>query len=777
MSAFPNFSNIAPWVTNQINSRRGDEYTISNLNAWVRVASGVGDGLTMISNASYALFSATGGASIYGDSTRSGTVGETWAGGAISAGIGDYGYRPKPNITSIEIDEGAGSLSRKATFTITAYTLGQLNTLSEYFLEPGYTIFLEWGWNDPNAFIGFQQTLDVDYVANNQSFTNVNNRREATSGLYDNYLGFITGGSIGMSGDTWTITVKCTGFTELPAYLMAADNSEKIEDANKDSALEYTTADIASETDLGKKRFMMAFNRLPSNRRTSRVASFITDTSVANEVNFINVDETVKAKINDTTAGTSFFGLFSLNDEEKQVEEKGKDGNVKSESVEFPQGTKIIGDEAFIRFGTLMQIINQIGIEGYYIGGKLVTVTINTKDSVCCAFEKIYSTSKAKLYIPNENTPLFSLITAAQGGTQTSFDSVQSAMISDKANTTTIRFPMKVGISNGVVSGEGRHANQTVFYKAGSDDGLDVDAEKYGFVDDLYVNMDFAKGILETKNFSAKDALYQILNGMASAAGGMWDFQIIENTSTDGSTTELKVVDFNLVSKNKTREITTFDLTGVKSIFMEASLDLDISGAKMNQIIGKRLGQSMNGSQPSTKNDSGTGLFTTKADKVLTKIKEREKPPEPTGDTPKAAAAEDSDKAAKEAKQKAFQLFLSKIGYYPFPSLDDKSTFEDPLNKIAMCAAFNDQVVFDNLKVGKDKIDDADTNTVSALMPIKFHFKIHGVSGIKRGDKFKVRGIPQQYENNGFFQVLSVKHVVDGMLWTTDVEGGFRRQK
>jgi len=35
-------------------------------------------------------------------------------------------------------------------------------------------------------------------------------------------------------------------------------------------------------------------------------------------------------------------------------------------------------------------------------------------------------------------------------------------------------------------------------------------------------------------------------------------------------------------------------------------------------------------------------------------------------------------------------------------------------------------------------------------MPIKFSFTVHGVSGIKRGDKFKVRGIPTQYETGGF---------------------------
>ena len=60
-------------------------------------------------------------------------------------------------------------------------------------------------------------------------------------------------------------------------------------------------------------------------------------------------------------------------------------------------------------------------------------------------------------------------------------------------------------------------------------------------------------------------------------------------------------------------------------------------------------------------------------------------------------------------------------------------------------------------------------------MPINFTFTIHGVSGIKRGDMFKINGIPKQYAK-GFFQVISVKHTLDGMLWKTEITGGYRNK-
>ena len=137
------------------------------------------------------MFGAAGEGSIYGDGKTSGTLGTTWGGAAVSAETEDSGFRPKPNITSIEIDEGAGTLSRKASFTITCYTKGQLDTLCEYFLEPGYTIFLEWGWNVPESLNNYSPSLDVNTVASYQSFDMVNKVRENCGGTYDNYLSLI----------------------------------------------------------------------------------------------------------------------------------------------------------------------------------------------------------------------------------------------------------------------------------------------------------------------------------------------------------------------------------------------------------------------------------------------------------------------------------------------------------------------------------------------------------------------------------------------------------
>jgi hypothetical protein len=763
MSSFPNFSNVPKYVRGELNKRIKDPSVVNKYNAWVRISSAAGGGLSMISNPNYSLFAAAGEKAVYGSGTSSGTLGTTWAGSAIIGGLssgGDIGYRPKPNVTSIEIDEGAGNLSRKASFTITAYTEAQLNTLCKYFLEPGYTIFLEWGWNVPDSLNAYSARLTAENVAENQSFTKVNEKRKKCNGMYDNYLGFITGGSISMEGSTWNINIKCTGFTELPAYLMASDNHEAEGDAPKDGEDEDTLAfkpsEISGESDLGKKRFKMMFNNLPSSRQSTAVKNLLSNKEIANAANFINFDENVKESLNSLGGGTEFFGL-SVNDEEVSTGEG---------DVEVPSGTKLVGDESFIRFGTLMAIINEMGLEAFTLKNIDVKATVNSYRTVCSAFQKIFSTDKKKLLIPNKFTPAFSLFQAANTDSpQTTFTNTNDCSVKD--GETIVLFPEEGKIENGV----GKSKPERQLQPSGQDDveGLQREAYTWGYLDNLYVNFDFVKPILESKNFSVKDAVYQILNGMSSAAGGMWDFQIIENESDDKKSTQLDIIELNLSSDKVGSEPVTFNVIGSDSIFMDASFDMEMSGAKMSQIIGNRLSTKMNGSLPSIK---GNLFAKGMQDLVLTEIKKKQKQTDNTKSTTTGGTSEDEEKL----KEKNLQLFLNKIGIYP--KVEHVSSVPSgKLEEIAYVACYNDQVVFDTLKFGKDKVDETSKQGTSALLPIKFTFTIHGVSGITRGQKFKVNGIPRQYATGGFFQVTAVKHIVQDMVWKTEVEGGFRVER
>ena len=731
--SFPNFSNIQKFVQSTLSERRGDTELVSKLNPFVRITSGAGGGLVMVSNPDFKLLQAAG--TTYGSANQAGAVGTTLGGSPVNPNAG-HGYRPSPIVTSLEVDEGAGNLSRKASISITAFTKEQMEVITKYYLEPGFSLFIEWGWG-VGGYSGLQG-LGASDVARFQSAVNTNKVRSDTGGKYDNYLGFITGGGVSIDGDKWTISINCTGYTELPTYLLTSETAEQksgvggILNSAVAYGLNYIDTVNSSPAD---ERFMKMFNGLPQTRQTKAVKNLRKNASVNTLSSFINFDDEVSEDINDESDG------WTIPFTDWQIARSSL--TVNGKEVVFPKGTKIVGEERFIRFDTMMRIIYEIGIEGYKLpDGSVITTQVDYEDTLCSSFENIFSTDASKLFIPNPNTPKFNLEKAAPSadGSPTPITSVYD------------------GVSNNSIDG-------IIFPNQGKTKftpkiGIPIEKGAYlcGYLKNLYVNFDFFKSVLETKNFYLKDALYQILNGMSSAVNGMWDFQI-EETEV-GNTSILKIWEMNMISDAKKGDVYAFDLVGEKSVFIEASLDLDISGAKMNQIIGQKLGQTINGDSgrpPKTLFQSGL------TDTYGVTIKEKQID---TGDENTQTAADEESIA-----EENLNMMLGKVKYYPKVTLTDKTSLSGELYDMCYLGAFADSNIFSAFKNGHDQLDEK--NTASPLMPINFTFKVHGVSGIRRGDMFKVRGLPTIY-NNGFFQVLSVKHSLQGMEWTTEVTGGYR---
>lgn len=774
MSSFPNFSNVAPYIVEETNKRKDNVQYLSELNAWVRISSGVGDGLIIVSNADYKLLSAAGDEpSIYGNNKMAGIIGKTWNGKPVYSSEGQ-GYRPSPIITSIDIDEGAGSISRKAKFSLTAHTREQMEELTKYFLEPGFTIFLEWGWNRPEAFIDWNSTFEnADDIAKFQSFKETAERRLKSLGMYDNYLGYITAGGISIENDKWKIDVECTGFTELPAYL----NIDETGDENKkdsDKVKDFSSRKISSVYESYKMaRFMRMFNELPDVRKVKTVKELI-DSDNYKDFDLINFDgDTRVNQINNKTDGN---WLFFKND-----------ATITDEEIKFPRNTELVNEKnKFVRFGFLMNIINDgISVDGYIIGEREISIKIDTSKTYISAFKGMFSTDIDKLFIPNGNTPNVSSQKIIENEIiQQTTDPVNDDLESNPVDVVKLSNP----IDNRVITKEGiiefpRSNPLTEEAEQYSDgnlykDKIEKNQYEYGKLDDLYVNFEFVKRILNTKNFSVKDALYQILNGMSSAVEGLWDFQIQETDGEDDKSTILKVIDLNFVQnhdENDEEKIWELDLIGTNSVFDAASFKLDMGGAMMNQIIGQRLQTTTNSSNKQipralfSVDKDGTPL----KDRVLNKIEKRKS-------TSTSAEVQPIDQDEEEIKEEALKLFLDKITLLPKSySVSNYGTSvlvstKDSQRGMAYMGAYKDSQLFNALRANHLLEQSQEKNKVSPLMPIEFEFTIHGISGIKRGDKFKVRGIPEKY-SNGFFQVLSVSHTVDGMLWKTQITGGYRQ--
>ena len=147
-------------------------------------------------------------------------------------------------------------------------------------------------------------------------------------------------------------------------------------------------------------------------------------------------------------------------------------------------------------------------------------------------------------------------------------------------------------------------------------------------------------------------------------------------------------------------------------------------------------------------------------------------------------------KVERETRKSNYKFFISKAGV--FPKINDRNLDYDITNEkwdfyaannanleeIIYVGCWNDPYLLKkyemydrNLCLQSNK-SGGDYTTNPVLLPIKFSFTIHGISGIKVGDIFAVSDLPQKYANK-IFQVTQVEHQVSD-IWTTQVQAQLR---
>ena len=124
-----------------------------------------------------------------------------------------------------------------------------------------------------------------------------------------------------------------------------------------------------------------------------------------------------------------------------------------------------------------------------------------------------------------------------------------------------------------------------------------LESYNWGYLDDLYVNYEFAKGIMESKTNATYDVFIQILNGLSSACNNMWQFEIerhyCDEYNSFGEKTgkrfeQLVIVDKALSCPSPKAEPLVMALGGEQSVFLDASLQSDIPGSMMGTVTMKK---------------------------------------------------------------------------------------------------------------------------------------------------------------------------------------------
>ena len=345
---FPKLTNIEPIISTSIKSN--DSIEASKLNCFVRVISGAAEGLIMTSNPNWKLFSAAGVAepSFYGDSAGSGAIGMNWGGKPVYAvqksRTGDIPFKPSPVITAINVKEGKDQISRHCDLKITAYTLSQVELLQMYLMEPGYSLFIEYGWNTDLGVSGLipltYRTIVSDAGKYSLDQNSLHEKRKSCEGDYDSFFGFVVGGTVSSNGDFFDISIKLRGAPGLPTYLQSHNNIEVIENgkvSNKYSRPPFgiTDLNLPAQNQMAERRFKQMFNDLPKVRQTTFVTDLMKPEVAGgfSNLDFINFDPVIEVQISNFRDGRDVSGA-ELPEDNKIIP-----NNANASQKEVAQGT------------------------------------------------------------------------------------------------------------------------------------------------------------------------------------------------------------------------------------------------------------------------------------------------------------------------------------------------------------------------------------------------------------------------------------------------------
>ena len=139
-------------------------------------------------------------------------------------GVNEQVLRPTPGIENISITmEGKLGSLRRAKITWNAPSIFDLEELSPYFLTPGATAIIEWGWgiftNAQVAALGFaDKNVAHEMLGFFENPRTLFQRAISSQGLYDAMLGYITNFEWSANSDgSFTCTTEITTMGELMA--------------------------------------------------------------------------------------------------------------------------------------------------------------------------------------------------------------------------------------------------------------------------------------------------------------------------------------------------------------------------------------------------------------------------------------------------------------------------------------------------------------------------------------------------------------------------------
>lgn len=662
---------------------------------------------------------------------------------------------PPPEIEKVQLVI-LNKLVRQATIDWTCFSRAQLEYMTPYFLVPGITCIMEWGWNhyNPKSLVDLNNISLLGDLYNNP-YPLYTDHVILSRGNYDVIFGLIDHFEWSIDGNKFKCQTRITSKDSIYPGLI----------------IDSTMIDSKKENE----------------KPLDNIANFINNTLIQFKAVETKDPESIDKlkefvgyiKQKHSNWQEYVYGVFYGRD--TKVTNKFQDGADTISDFDYkPQSS----EELWINFGLVIEALNfHVSLNGMKFKEAF---RIDIDDCIINGHPNMISSNGRVCLIPNAKAPKYfhgiygPTETKSQNYSKEDWDKLKvctepivSAMTKEAAKISGISGQLadyKVyricEQSGGTYRDNLDEIINRLRYEKSSGSSFEfpfkTDRDSYpalyaGYLKNIYVNLKFLKEILgSTEQVETYSVLIEkILKGINSACGNFWDFRVVSATGKKDlakiDLATMKIIDAKFMATTNKGKLYTFDYMESDSLLLGMSFKPTISQAQAIQVI----------YSPMNNPDKNTTLTNGRNELLDYKFKDR------------LMLNDDKKNKLPEVKRnidnfketmRTLQQILPRYEQYQMTTMNKGNRV---VRRLAMPAP-------DVLSLLLDDEDYENNPKYTGIMPgVQATFTLQGIGGLRTFMMFLVRNLPEPYSHkNVIFQIINVQESIESGKWITTIVAG-----
>ena len=688
-------------------------------------------------------------------------------------------YVPTPEISRIQVVVQK-ELFRRATIEWVCFSKKQLEYMSPYFLVPGITVMLEWGWNhfNPKSLVPLNDSFKMKQLWKN-SYPLYTDNIILSNGNYDVLYGIITNFNWSVEGNKIICSTEITSKDRLYAGL-AKDTTLTVNNPQED-----IRQDEPPEIFQNIRKFLEKDDTIKNIKR------------IANSPN----PELEIGKINSPIWSDIFRYISSIKSEQLKLFKMSHlhgvfSGRTREDEIfGIPQPTDFdnktpegdtSGDKLWLSMGLIVEILNYFSaLPG---GNEKPMFSVDIMNSVIGGHPNLISCD-SRVLVPNAKAPKFHYGRVGIANT-TTINTRESEYYNQYVEGTSVNTPADIVLNKTFYQTKGlcfrndlnvlinrfriRNVNLPSSYysfPSSTDDfsnsplpdnpnglrGNYMEKDYSGLLSNLYVNFNAFKEIIlnqDTSKFSYVSIYNELFSLLMNSVDGFWDLALVEVENT------MTVADKKYIGKKPISDqgdsVYVFEYYDSDGLIKSFKFSPKLSDAQATRAIYGGINNTTSKYALVDKNDLLNFDF---KDAINYNEKER------VFDDSKSAVSNKSLRNRDNLKSMLSKVQVINQTNDPalqmtIPNFQDEREFE------VIKLVLPDQEL---LRLLLDDKDEENNSRYSAVQPgIIAELTLQGIGGLRTFQYFLVKNLPEPYsENNIIFRITDVHSTLETGNWET----------